>query len=626
MGYVSWSGKSSGNWTNKADWSGGAVPGAGDDVSIDVAGVTITVSTAGDVCNTLDTDYSTLALTAGSLRVVTSATFDGNYTQSGGLLALGGEGGTFYGSVTETKGTISVAHGTLALDGSANLDSLVSGYGTLVAGTGYDETLALNAGVSLTVSHFDITSGTVTLNTSVAYAGAFSQTGGSLALNSKVLTLSGPAYLGEGALSSLGTVIASGATQLAGLSLDAASVLSITGTATVSQNCYIADQSGSTAQVRVGVAGKLIFESDNNFYSYGAGTLTNAGQVEKISGQNSSIDDSLINTGTLNVATGTLSLAGSTSILGGVVIGAGLLDFDAGTTTLSSTLSLGVSAAELDGGTLSIATAEKFAGVWDQDGYSQLSFNGAKAALTLSGAASLESGTITGAGTIALDGAAQLGDIYILDGAIVQIAQTAIQDSSDITVGETPASTADLDILAGATYSLASFTYVSGDGTITVAGTLNASSPGTTTIDPNVVVLGNVAIGSASLQFEAAVTGAGTIAIGTAGTATFDDNATIGAATTVDFAGAGGVLNIFDDEYSQQDSSFLATIAGFGSGDLIQLSDFNTTSVSLKVSGNTVTIKDASNDSLTLHFSTTQTATQLSLGIGPNGYLALIHS
>ena len=38
MATIKWASGVSGNWTNKADWTGEVVPGSGDDVTIDAAG------------------------------------------------------------------------------------------------------------------------------------------------------------------------------------------------------------------------------------------------------------------------------------------------------------------------------------------------------------------------------------------------------------------------------------------------------------------------------------------------------------------------------------------------------------------------------------------------------------
>ena len=45
MTAISWASGVSGNWNTALDWTGGAVPGAGDDVTIDASGIyTVTIS------------------------------------------------------------------------------------------------------------------------------------------------------------------------------------------------------------------------------------------------------------------------------------------------------------------------------------------------------------------------------------------------------------------------------------------------------------------------------------------------------------------------------------------------------------------------------------------------------
>jgi hypothetical protein len=71
---------------------------------------------------------------------------------------------------------------------------------------------------------------------------------------------------------------------------------------------------------------------------------------------------------------------------------------------------------------------------------------------------------------------------------------------------------------------------------------------------------------------------------------------------------------------------FGSTITGFASGDVIELQGFAFANITPVVSGDTVTLTEASGQSMTLHFNTAQSATHLTLGEGPHGGLALIHT
>src|SRR5688500_3332590 len=87
MAAVEWVGGSQGNWNDAANWSGGAVPGADDDVHID--------GQAGQPSVALDTGTHTIQ----SLLVD-----DATFTVSGGALTLSDGGTLTYGSVLNLAG------------------------------------------------------------------------------------------------------------------------------------------------------------------------------------------------------------------------------------------------------------------------------------------------------------------------------------------------------------------------------------------------------------------------------------------------------------------------------------------------------------------------------------------
>ncbi len=73
---VSWTGASGGNWNVAGNWSGGAVPGMGDDVTINHAGATLVLIDSGafavNSLNVIGDDV--LQMTGGSLSVALSST------------------------------------------------------------------------------------------------------------------------------------------------------------------------------------------------------------------------------------------------------------------------------------------------------------------------------------------------------------------------------------------------------------------------------------------------------------------------------------------------------------------------------------------------------------------------
>ena len=131
MAAIEWKSGVSGNWDTATDWSGGVVPGAGDDVTIDAPGAfAVTISSA-DAAHSLTLDNATATivdtgtLSVGSTLVLTAGTFDldsGGEIRGGTLSASGGafefNGGTL-DDVT-FDGVLSVT-GALGLQVMGNL-------------------------------------------------------------------------------------------------------------------------------------------------------------------------------------------------------------------------------------------------------------------------------------------------------------------------------------------------------------------------------------------------------------------------------------------------------------------------------------------------------------------------
>jgi hypothetical protein len=90
MAAIEWASDKSGFWKTAADWSGGIVPGARDDVTVGVAG-TFTVSILASVTAhslTLDNATATISdtgtLSLGSTLSLTAGTFELNGARSAG--------------------------------------------------------------------------------------------------------------------------------------------------------------------------------------------------------------------------------------------------------------------------------------------------------------------------------------------------------------------------------------------------------------------------------------------------------------------------------------------------------------------------------------------------------------
>src|SRR5277367_1773879 len=100
MSAVSWKSGVSGDWSQAADWSTGLVPGAGDDVTISIAGTyVVTVSTA-EAAHSVTLGYSGATLQIGAkLSVGTSFSATAGKVAIGAFQTLALAGPTSFGQV-----------------------------------------------------------------------------------------------------------------------------------------------------------------------------------------------------------------------------------------------------------------------------------------------------------------------------------------------------------------------------------------------------------------------------------------------------------------------------------------------------------------------------------------------
>ncbi len=143
---VSWINPAGGDWNTGSNWNTGSVPGASDDVTIDLSpGITVTHSQDdADSVNTLTlAGADTLSLSNGSLSIESASTIDGPLNLTGGTLEGAGTltvtgaltwsgGGTMAGTgQTIATGAVSISSGTLDTrsftnEGTANLSGTLS--------------------------------------------------------------------------------------------------------------------------------------------------------------------------------------------------------------------------------------------------------------------------------------------------------------------------------------------------------------------------------------------------------------------------------------------------------------------------------------------------------------------
>src|SRR5262249_1046452 len=135
---VFWDGGGDGvNWTSVQNWSNDALPGAGDDVTINAGATTIVVDSGANSIQSLQST-SALNLTGGSVVVSGTANVSNTVSVSGAFATLTLNGASDVRSLTQTNGTINGA-GALTIDNAWNwsVGGTMAGVGhTILNGTG----------------------------------------------------------------------------------------------------------------------------------------------------------------------------------------------------------------------------------------------------------------------------------------------------------------------------------------------------------------------------------------------------------------------------------------------------------------------------------------------------------
>ncbi len=611
-----------------------------------------TTTQTGNV-NLGQTGTGTISVAAGGMlrlagnTAITNADQGGVLLNAGTLIKTGGNQVTGTATISASivnSGTIDSAVGTLAFNGPSN--GSTSSLGGTLTGAG---TIALDAGnfaiaspsFDLAVAHLVLAqSANVTLTSSaLSYGGAFAQTGGTLVVGSpgaqaaSTLTLAGPVSLDGGLLKGTGTVLFSGAVHLgAGESLEgnlnlefgSPAAPSTVQTVTQTGTMFLGNEQDAITTATLTAGESWLLEGNATIDGVN-GTILNRGLFEKLSGGGTStVQNNFDNAGTLTVNTGVLNLSGG-GVLGGVVNGAAALDIS-GNLAFANSLALSVGELILDGGQIALQGNLAYAHDWSQEA-GTLSLGGNTLTLGAGSIGSFGSGAIVGTGAVVINGAATLGQgpvpvqtlgllqgaQLVLNGATEQAGTLTLTGGSaapTLTVGSTGVYTLDTGADIGAPNS-------SVVGTVTVAGTLQASGAGTSIITAAVVDTGTIKVSNGDLGFIGPLTGAGVVDISNGGTLELNSSAFEN--TSIVFGTAGGVLSL------AHPGSFASIIGGFSSGDVIELQGFAFANLTPVINGSTVTLTEASGQSATLTFSTAQTLSTLTIGEGPHGGLALIH-
>ncbi|MEJ0046596.1 MAG: hypothetical protein WDN04_11105 [Rhodospirillales bacterium] len=482
-----WNVNASGDWSNVANWSLGALPNSNDAVVIKTASVqTITHSTGDDTINSLSVGKDHFVLSGGSLEILTKASFTFGFTQTGGTLKAGAV--TIKGAGTLTGGgatgltTLSIS-GTTALANYTLGGSAVLNNTTTIDQTG-QVTLGDNTGANATINNaaagtykiagdFGVGGGAASAvidnagllvksaGNGTSVIGATTTSTGTISVLSGNLQFNGPSNVisgvvsGPGQLSfagSGGTVLTLATSTLGALGLYNTAQLTLAGPTSVLNGALI-DQSDGTNSLALG-SGSLTVN----------GAATFAGSF-----------------GTAFVAgTGALNLTGATTA-SGAQFGGALTVNNTGVFSETGGVTLG------DGSGNVVTLNNKHGATYQFTTNDGLSFGGTSASALVNAGTFSKTGGGTGTSTINVTVSNQAGGIINAAtgtmlftgslsnaGTISGAGQVAVEGSATLSAGTT-LTVAELGLYNSGVLNLAT--------SLTYAGILADNSDGTTTLN-----------------------------------------------------------------------------------------------------------------------------------------------
>jgi hypothetical protein len=595
---VFWSNSSGGDWDNPINWSTGKVPGASDDVTINVPGITVTHALGNqDAVHSL-TSQAALDISSGSLSIGTASTINNTLNLSGETTTLSLAGNlsvsgllTWSASVINGTGTTMTASGGMAISGNT-LEQVLLDHVTLDnAGTGtWSGTASFEladgavfnnqAGASFTVQTdqpiFNIQGAAGVINN----AGTFTKntTTGTTTVTGVAFNNTGTVTVSSGKLALDGGGTSSGSFHAASAALDFGGGVSLGAAATVSGS-NISFSSGPNT-----VAGPLTCTSSLSFISGGTttltGTVTTAGATVTIAGAAIADFDTNLSAPTIDINGGTLGGTGAVSVssalnwTGGTINGPSTVTVPKGATMA---ISPGNNPQEvLDHSTLDNAGTATWSGsaIFLADG--AVLDNQAGATFTVQANSPIENlqgaaGSITNAGTFIKNtatGTTLIGVAFNNTGGTVN-AQTG---TIELAGGGTDTG-GTLSASRGATLDL------TGGSTVTMTGTYGGSGAGTVALKGGTL---NIGAGGATFNLAGSLfqwsggtfnLGANTLTVGSKGTLTISGSA------AQSFSGTGSIVN-------------QGTISHTGTGNLTITQPLNNTGT-LAVHNATVTISGA---------------------------------
>lgn len=485
-------------------------------------------------------------------------TIGGTLTNSGGVDA-GVEGGGGAPTVT-LGGLINDSGAFFDVSGSAS-DSA-----TLVF-TGGGPGFTANGG---DVMLFDVAP--VTLNNGFTNSGSFTLEGTSALTvtgafaNSGTLDVVSDYEDGGGSLAIDGALTNSGTVTIGNLALSAATTVTLGGLVNDGgDSFYVYGSENQTTTVTldglVSNSGALNLESDAVFDLSAGGAFSQAA-----SGTFTEYADS-----TLRIAGGDTATLNGTTNLGGTVSGAGTLALVGGSATIASVAELSVARWTVSGTDVTIDENLAYAGTFNAGSGAALNLSSGE--LTLIGVDDFAGATTSGSQIMYVDGTTKVSGLTIGGTTTFENANSLMQSSGDVTVGDSSDNAATLINASRGTWDITDDSGI-GLGSSTASSIANAGllektgGTGTSAITPDIKNSGTIAVTSGTLDLQGAVTGEGTDTVSGASTLEFDS--TVSKNQTVDFtnspAGGLSVVDLIDPH------GFSGQIGNFASPNTVDLS------------------------------------------------------
>ncbi len=311
---VTWINPAGGNWDTGANWSSGAVPGAGDDAVINVA-ANVTITHSNNVTDSVNsvTASDPITLSGGTLSVATTFSDSSSVTLSGGTMANAQiQAGTIFSASTDTTNTFQNVTLGGTLDMSQGLSTV-----TIVNGLTLNGTLKIDGASRLLFSG----SGNQTLSTTASGTISFGADGqsGMGPTGAGTTLVIGQGITVEGASGDIGNtfntsggsvtnngVIDANASAGGGAFLISATTWTNAGTieATSGNTIELGGTSTASAPAWINDAGATITTTGGTIDLGGSGTLPSSGP---------GLGSNWLNQGVISESAGTITLASPVS-------------------------------------------------------------------------------------------------------------------------------------------------------------------------------------------------------------------------------------------------------------------------------------------------------------------------